>query len=224
MLIERILDQFDVTDVHYAKLRSNFDLTASRYKFMCGEIDSESQKKFLYYVDAWRLADGVLQTDKVDTSARIKAKRHSFDVISSLLSTVVSNVHCVQLLMENEFTRRILDTENAGEIQEKLQRYAWETLKSVCQEGSAKEMAETYAKFAEYCCGLVEETCDQETHLQEEVVSAVLTGMSLGSTKAARYFPCLLRYSLYTSSKHTPKMFIEKSENVPTWMFLSWQV
>lgn len=223
MRIERILNQFDKTDVHYAKLRANFDLTASRYKFMCGESENNPPSKTDYYLNAWQLADAVIKTGSFDLSTRIEAKRHIVDVTSKLLSTISSSVHCVQIVMEDQFTRSILDVEEADQIWEKVLEYRWKILKDVCKEGSDKEMAESYAKFIEYCCGLIDETGDRNAYLQEELISAVLTGMSLGSTKVARYFPRLLRSSLYTTEL-TLNAFIEKCKAVPTWLFLSWQV
>lgn len=197
-------------------------MVASRYKFLCGQLEADTQQKFIYYSRSLQLVnDLVVKNDEVQLSTRIRAKHLAALVSSTIYTLAQGNVECVQYMLDDEFVSRLVD---GGGLENALLRRSYETLKSVCQQGNDRQMAESYVKFAEYCQALLTDRCNRDSGLLEDFVSAVLTAMSLGSATAARYFPCLLKYSFYKNNERAARIFIDECRNVPSWMFLCWQV
>ena len=222
--VERIVHELDDDDEDSAKLKNNFTLMASKYKFLCGEVETSAKKKCNYYVSSWQIADELINDDNADLSTKIKAKYHLFDLTTSLSTAVEQNRELLNLVMSNEFVMSsVSSSSETNDIFGALKDFSFSSLKSVCGAGEGAEMAESYARFGRYCYNLVHESCRPDSTLQQEFISAILTAMSLGSLEAAHYFPCLLKYEYYRDNEQAVQLFSSKSEAVPSWLFLAWQ-
>ncbi|XP_058796465.1 DNA-dependent protein kinase catalytic subunit-like [Phymastichus coffea] len=204
---ERTLESLSKID--YSKLHEDFLFTASKYKLICAHVETNPRKKFKYYVGAWQIAHNLLS----EAQLRIDVQQHIFDVTVELRSAIEENLDFVQSLLNEEFVVEKLSLEREEDLFEALRKYSYETIKSACETG------ESFAKFGKYCYSLLR----QEPLVIEDFISAILTGMSLGSLQATQYFSCLLKYQFYHNNEFTTRLFKSKCESVPSWLFISWQ-
>ncbi|KAG5877906.1 hypothetical protein JTB14_011622 [Gonioctena quinquepunctata] len=77
-----------------------------------------------------------------------------------------------------------------------------------------KEMAGAYVKLANF----IRDRGDD--NMQGDFISFVLRAMKMNSSEARQLFPCTLMQSGLGSTYK--EIFLEESENIPTWMFLGW--
>lgn len=208
----------------FAELQYDFMLTASKYKFVCGENESNAVKKCKYYANSWKIANDILEDVNANTSIKIKTKYHLFDLTSSMSQSLEGNIEIQSSFMANDYVAMHVGNDiGAATFTESLIKYSLNSLRSVCNMGNSNEMAESYTKFGKYCYSLIYEDHDIVwASLIDEFISSILTGMSLGSLEAAHYFPCLLKYEYYENAE-TKQLFLSKSADVPTWLFLLWQ-
>ncbi|XP_058788804.1 DNA-dependent protein kinase catalytic subunit-like [Phymastichus coffea] len=205
------------------KLSHQFDLTSFRYALFYSNTDANLDKRFSYLVGSWNKAIHLYEDDQVDVSLRLKICHQIFELVQALRSWVLMNDTIARRVAENKFINQELKTTNPKALDNMLFNYSFNTLKDICQEGSAKDMAESYTKLAEYCQKLTIDVYDRDDILLKEFLFSLLLAMSFGSTKAIRYFPCLLKHSIYRNNELMSKIFIEKCQAVPSKMFLDWQ-
>lgn len=200
---EKSLD--NLSKIDYPKLHEDFLFAASKYKHLCAQLETNPRKKFKYYVGSWQIAD--------DLPSRLDVKQHVFNVTDGLRSVTENNHDFLQLLASDEFVIEKLHVQTKDEVYQALRKFAYKTGKRACDDG------ESYAKFGKYCHGLLR----REPIVLNDFISSILTGMSLGSLKAAQYFACLLKYDYYRDNEKTTRLFESKCENVASWLFLTWQ-
>jgi DNA-dependent protein kinase catalytic subunit len=207
--------------IEHLKLKHNFTLIASKYKFFCGEELTDVTTKFKYYLSSWEIAFKIINDDNVDFLEKVNTQHHLFDLVLALKKSAEQNTEFLRLLMESDILSELnkLDETNIFDI---LRTYSFNILKNVCEFSNNTEIAESYTKFGKYCYTFLQGIYQRNSIISDQLISSILTGMSLGSLEAAHYFPCLLKEEFYRNEQSI-QLFISKSKNVPSWMFLSWQ-
>lgn len=206
------------------KLSLDHTLLSSQYKFMEGSSQTSPQLSFDYFCQSWKLVTRLTIDVNVDHSTRLKANQLVYKITKKLQDLLNQNHECIKLAFDDKFMMQTLNIEYPENIEDALFSYNYDILKSICQQGNNEERAENYLRLIEYYQELISETYDKSFILQRELTTAVLTAMSLGSYKAAKYFPSLLNDSIFKSDEKTADIFTQLCPNVPSWMFLFWQV
>ncbi|XP_011503295.1 PREDICTED: DNA-dependent protein kinase catalytic subunit-like [Ceratosolen solmsi marchali] len=216
---EIMLNQLDGND--YLKLKHDFTLTASKYKFFCGQRFTNTAKKFKYYLCSWQITDQIIKDNNADLVTKINAKHHLFDLALALKSSAEKNPEFLHLLMQTNIFKE-MDKPDGANILDAFKAYSFNILKNVCESSNDTVMAKSYTKFGKYCYTFLYGIYQRDSTISDQFISSILIGMSLGSLEAAHYFPCLLKEEFY-ENEQSVQLFISKSKNVPSWMFLSWQ-
>lgn len=220
---EQIIHDGILDDEYFCALKSDFYLTASKFKFTCGELEPKSQKKSTHYISAWKIAEDLTDKSGDDPTTRINAKYHVFDVTQAIKSAAEASPDFLTHVISDEFVLNSLEMRATQELYEALGTYSIDCLRTACELGTDQQMAQSYTRLGKYCYQLLGNTYTHNSQLAEEFISSILTGMSLGSLEAAHYFPCLLKQDFYSNSDQAEELFLAKCEEVPSWLFLQWQ-
>jgi hypothetical protein len=223
--VKKFLDQVGTNDgTNYESLHHHFNLVSSKYNLLCAEIKNNVEEKTIYYVNSWKLGHSLVTNEAVDVSIGIKAKRHMFEVTSAICNCIQKDAEYLHLITNDQFIATALGVTSSMEFEYALLNYRYNTLKSACSEGSITEMTKSHEIFAKYCYVMLSDKYDRNLNDLKDLVEAVLRAMTMGCTKTICYFPCLLKYLLCRKSDQNMQLFICNCRNVPTWMFLYWQV
>ncbi|XP_023247140.1 DNA-dependent protein kinase catalytic subunit-like [Copidosoma floridanum] len=216
--IEPIFPQLCTT---HPELSNEFELNASKYKFVNRKTATDSKKKFNYYLCSWEVAKELYDRDGIDPTVLLNVKRHLFDLTSCLLEEAKNDGQMLELLTNNIFACDTLEVYSFNSTLQALEDYCFRKLEETCAMGSEKEKNESFAKLGRYCYNLTQNSKIRDPKLDKQLVSSILNGMMLGSAEAARYFPCLLNSKLYQKNEELKMTFSSMVVDVPSWMFLT---
>lgn len=223
--IRRELNNIDLDYDFVQKLRYQFKLASSRYAYLHSKIEDDVVRRFSHFITSWCGAKQLLRPEEHDQSLSVKICHHIFDVTQALrLATLDDDSIAYRIWEDDDFIKEELKFESHDNIYNLLFDYSFNTLKSVCLEGSGQDRAESYTKFAEYCYKLISDAYDRDDGLHKEFLNSLLQAMSFGSIKATQYFPCLLKHSIYRDNEFLTEQFLDKCQSIPTQLFLDWQV
>ncbi|KAJ8664270.1 hypothetical protein QAD02_005932 [Eretmocerus hayati] len=221
-------------EAEYPGLSSEFTLLASKYKFVCGEAETNLQKKSAYYIHSWQVANRVLDDETALLRTKTEAQHHLFDLAASLQRQAFSNPTLVDRVLSDVSIRSSMGMNGLQDTTEALKSFSLNILRSACgSDSSGPSQAESWCKMGKYCHNLLESlgykaSLASNAFLHTDFISSILKAMALGSLEAARYFPCLLKPNVYRDSNSSDinsasNLFKTLSAKVPSWLFLPWQ-
>ncbi|KAL7293632.1 hypothetical protein TKK_0012714 [Trichogramma kaykai] len=223
--IEKALSHLNIDDnPGLLDIHHNLNLAISLLKAVSARGETVPKNKFIYYAESWRLANEILCNNNISPMIKLKAKHHSYDVMSKLHSLALEEEAYADFMVGNEFTKVALDVEDAASVRDALLRSREDMLRNLCIEGSNEDLISGYEKYIEYCYKLFKSKTEPDLEIQIKFVKLVLKGMELGSQRAVKVFPCLLLESFYKRNQDSLKeVFMKESQSIPCWVFLSWK-
>uniref|UniRef100_A0ABD2W9S2 non-specific serine/threonine protein kinase n=1 Tax=Trichogramma kaykai TaxID=54128 RepID=A0ABD2W9S2_9HYME len=228
--VEKLIDSCSKKDQfggnrRFQQLTEEFELSASRFKFMCAQSEKRLEKSCSYYIKSWMIVKDLL-AKSYESNTVPKESRYHLANISSALRRVVQKYPSVSdMLISDNFVAECLNVSDAGQVPAALERYAFDNLKFVCESGAS----ESFALFGKYCYELLQSRSDHHDEIRKYFVSSILQGMSFGCLASAHYFPCLLKIAHETDCEQAEsfnelyQLFVTGVEKVPSWLFLNWR-
>ena len=215
--------QSNFTDSHLNNLIYKQKLLVSRYTFLSGKINSCSENTIQHYVNSWKIANEILNNGDIEFPVKIETMRHISDVISTIQNLIVNNEECFRYITQNEYIRSTLNVTDISQIVYAIDKYGYNVFKELCDKGSNEDLAKNYTLLAAHCLEWKSKLPRRSVEFDKAFITAVLTAMKLGSTKALRYFSCLLNPLIYKDLSQNEDL-LSDLQNIPTWMFLPVQV
>lgn len=203
-------------------------IIASKYKFISGQLEKSDKRKYKYFLSALQVVKDEIYVKEIplDDAVEIKLNSHLFDVTLDITKLIEKNPEIFMTDFKFISSFLNLEADDHREVLKALRKYSFNCLKNSCELGNSKKIAKTHVKFGKYCYNILtlkEEKGKTDFSLFKEFMSSILTGMSFGSLDAAYYFPCLLKYQYYQGNEEMSELFLSKTKDVPSWLFLSWQ-
>lgn len=219
---KKYLRQLEQNKKHYSlDMKHQFFLTGARIKYLNGDIETDMEKKLSNYTSSWKYCHNLLQ-EELEGPTSVNARRQISKIASKIVELSEDNETFSELLTSNSTILKEINVESTdlSAIRDALETYSFNHLKACC-DTTTTNIRECYFILSKYCYENLSRGTNN-AQLSKEFVRSILKAMSYGSLEAAHYFPCLLKPE-YFNDQESKDIFMNESEGVQTWRFLSWQ-